>query len=206
MAPGVFVAVSLVAAVVEPGYSIVDDHLSGLASTAATTRWAMTAAFVVLGAGVGTLAAALRHHLGGMAIPAVLTVAAACVVAIGLFPRSCVETACVQTAWHDTAHDVVSVPAYAALLALPLLVARHRAEVGPWAVRGLVVVGVVAALVTVLALDPGRSGSGIVQRSIAGLPLLWLAGLTVHLDRTARTGEGRGAVAPRGYARTRSGL
>lgn len=180
LTPAVFVTVSLIASFVEPGYSIVDDHLSGLASTAAELRWWMTGAFVLLGAGVGALAVGLRRY--GAALSAALAVAAVCVVAVGLFPRSCVEVECAAPSWHDRVHDAASAPAYAALLVVPILVARADGA-GPWGRRGLAVVVVVVGLVVALALDPGRAGNGLVQRGIAVVPLLWLAGLALHLGR-----------------------
>lgn len=209
VAPGVFVVVTSVAAALQPGYSVADDHLSGLASTAASTRWWVTAAFVVLGVGVGALAAALRHRLSDVRMAVVvLAFGAVCVTAIGLFPRSCVETECLSPTWHDTVHDAVSVPGYATLLALPLLFATRRADIGRWAPAGIAVAAVAAGLIVVLALDPGRSGSGLVQRGIAVVPLVWLAGVTIRLGRGAplKGVDGRGAAATAGYARIRPGL
>ena len=72
--PVAFVVSWAVAGATTPGYSSVDDAISDLAAVGASTRVAMTSAFVVFGLGLIAFGLALRETLDGPAwIAAVVT-------------------------------------------------------------------------------------------------------------------------------------
>ncbi len=210
VAPIAFAVIAAVAGVLEPGYSPVEDHLSGLAAASADHRWLMTAGFLVLGAGALVLAAALRwrepaaaateqghrHSAGGppaepgaasacggwrrRSAALVLAVAGASVVLLGLFPRSCVEVACAAPDWRHDVHDAASAPAYLSLLVAPPLLAADRDAAR---LLALAVAGTTAALFVVFVAAPIDGIGGLVQRLAIALPLGWL--VVTSMDQRA---------------------
>lgn len=192
VAPAVFLAAAALTGLAEPGYSVVDDHLSGLAAVPASTRWLTTLAFVVLAAGIVAVGRSLGRERRAIATLAAL--AGLAVVLVGLLPRDCVDVACTAPSWHHRAHDAASVPAYLALVGLPPLVAR------PLGASRRVLVAVVAATVAaglLFALDPFDRGSGMFQRVAVAVPLVWLAATTTCYARQSlpdATGVGSDAL------------
>jgi hypothetical membrane protein len=174
--PAAFVATWAALGATRSGYSPVEDAISRLAETGTTTRPAMTAGFVVYGVGLAGWAAALRSGVEGPAwIPAAGVAAAT--VGVAAFP--------LRPDASGAVHAAFAVAGYAALAAVPLVVAagpvlaRH-----PAAARLSVAVGVVTAGLLV-ASAAGAPAHGLTQRAGLTLGDGWVAVSSALLLRQA---------------------
>jgi len=119
--PVVFIATWALAGSTRAGYSPADDAISDLAAGGASTRVAMTIAFVVYGLGMVAFAFALRETLDGTAWVAALITGIA-TIGVAMTPLG---------GWSgDGAHAAFAGLGYVSIVALPLLAA------GPFGARG----------------------------------------------------------------------
>lgn len=138
--PVAFVATWVIAGATTSGYSSVDGAISDLASVHASTRVAMTAAFVVFGFGLLAFGFALRETLDG---PAWIAAVAAGVCTLGV-------AATPLGGWSgDDVHGALAGLGYAAIVALPLLAAIPLARAGR---RGWARVSVLTAAISAVCL------------------------------------------------------
>jgi Protein of unknown function (DUF998) len=97
--PAAFTAAWVTSTVRQTGYSIAEEHLSGLAAPDARDSGIMIAGFVTLGAGIATIAAGLLRRDRMLLHPA---------DAVGG-----------GQSWHNHGHDLASLAIYAALIVAP---------------------------------------------------------------------------------------
>ncbi len=195
--PAAFTAAWVVSTLRQTGYSVAEEHLSGLAAPDARDPEIMLAGFLALGACTTAFASALHQALGGRgragAGPWLVGCAGVGTFAAGLLRRDRMllhpPGGAVGQSWHNDGHDLASAVVYAALLAAPLLLAGRFAGDPDWArLRGPAAAASVAtaALLVVFwsrALEPWN---GIVQRVAVTVPLGFMAALAWHLLRRPR--------------------
>jgi tRNA (cmo5U34)-methyltransferase len=131
---------------------------------------------------------------GSVAGPVLIALCGLGMVALGLLRNDCssLTDACErrveagEVSWQHTAHDVVSVPVFAAAVAAPVLLAlRFRADPGwrslaPFSAGAAVVV---AALFALGGLEPAASWNGVIQRVAVSAALVWLEVVALRLLR-----------------------
>ena len=157
-----------------PGYSAVDDPISGLAAVNADTRPLMTAGFIAFGVGVPLFAVTARAGLGWMT--AVATgVATLAVAALPLDRSASVDT------WHGVAATI----GYVTLAATPVLSARRLRGCG---CRHLARFGVICSAVaaTALALTTTGLPTGLFQRIGLTAGDVWIMAAAVAAQRGLR--------------------
>ena len=154
--PVAFVAAWLVAGLLTPGYSPVDQPISRLAASGADTRPLTTAGFVAFGVLLPVYALALRRLLGSRGAALAAAGSGIATLAVAALPLSREGGQGVDT-WHAVAAGC----GYAAQVLAPLLGGRHlrgRARTTSYAVAALAA----ACLVGSLAV-PGLTG--LLQRT-----------------------------------------
>ena len=190
VAPVAFVVSWAIAGAREPGYSAVEDHLSGLAAVGASTAWLMIGAFVVLGIGAIAFGVGLaRRRPDATRSARIIVVAGAATILVGAFRRDCPFVACGgDPTWHNLAHDLVSAPAFAGLIFAPWFMPVHRR-----ASRAVSLLALGAVLL--FATQPDGWG-GALQRGIATVPLVWLSAMAWILAGQGPTGAPADPLAP----------
>jgi hypothetical protein len=196
LAPVIFTAAWIVAGLVQDGYSARREDISGLAARSAEYPWLMMAGLLTTGLLVAAFALALHHGVrrGSVAGPALVALCGLGIVALGLLRNDCsslteecesrVEAG--EVSWQHTAHDLVSVPVFAAAIAAPLVLAlRFRADPS-W--RSLAPVSGAAAAVlgaffALGGIEAAPSWNGVIQRVAVSAELLWLEVAALHLLR-----------------------
>jgi len=176
--PVLFTAAWVAGSLLQTGHSAGSVQLSGLAAMDARDPGLMMAGFVGLGACSIAFGAALRRlRPAGSAGPWLVTVAGAATVAAGLFRRDhllLTGPGFTGESWHNQVHDVVSGVAYAAMIAVPLVLAHSFRADPDWAglSRPLQVLAIVSAAALALfasrALEPWNAA---VQQAAVTLPL-----------------------------------
>jgi hypothetical membrane protein len=193
LGPAAFTVAWAAASARQPGYSLANEHISGLAAPDARSPSVMTAGFWALGASTVGFAAALDRRLGGRSIgPALLGASGLAICAAGSLRRDRMsnwpmpgEPPRRQTAVND-AHDLSSVLAHVCATTGLLATARRmRQEPG---LRDLALPTAAAALassgvMSYFARDVVRPGNGIVQRIGISVPLAFTSRLAVRLLR-----------------------
>jgi len=176
----------------QTGYSIAEEHLSGLAAPDARDPAIMLAGFLALGACTTAFGSALREALGGPGLagpgPWLVRCAGIGTVAAGLLRRDRMllhpPGAVPGQSWHNHGHDLASGIVYAALLVAPLLLARRFDGDPAWsrlrgpAVAASLTTAALLALFWSQALEPWN---GIVQRVAVTVPLGFMAALAGRL-------------------------
>jgi Protein of unknown function (DUF998) len=187
--PGAFTAAWVVSGRRQDGYSLRNEHISGLAAPDARDPEVLIAGFVVLGAATIGFAAALRERLGGREAglgPYLLGITGAGAIAAGLLRRDHMllhpldEPPDWQQSWRNNGHDLSAGVIYTTSVAAPLLLARHLARDPQLASLGPVGLGLSAAslaLMGVFATQVDRRGNGIVQRVMVSLPMAFMSAL-----------------------------
>lgn len=177
--PVIFTAAWVVSSLRQTGYSATEVQLSGLAATDARDPQIMIAGFIGLGICSVAFGAAIgRVTAAGSAGPRLVMSAGAVTVAAGLFRRDhmlLVGPSFAGESWHNQIHDLVSGAAYAAMIAVPLVLARRLRADPDWAglSRPLQVLALISA--AALALFASRTAepwNGVVQRVAVTLPLI----------------------------------
>ena len=207
--PVLFTVAWVVSSLRQAGHSAAGVQLSGLAAEDARDPQIMMAGFVVLGAGTVIFGAGLgRVTARRSAGPWLVVAAGAASVAAGLFRRDDMLLAgpgLAGESWHHQVHDVVSVLAYGAMLAAPLVLGRRWRDDPNWGVLSRPVqVLALAGAVALAVFASGAAGpyNAVVQRIAVTLPLtaeILMAGrmLTVPVTGSpARPGIAPGHGAP----------
>jgi hypothetical protein len=161
----------------QAGHPAAEVQLSGLAAQDARDPQIMIAGFVVLGACSAGFGAALRTATRRSAGPWLVVAGGAAAVAAGAFRRDhmlLTGPGFAGESWHNQVHDVVSVVAYAAMLAAPLVLARQFRADPRWAAiaRPVQVLALAsAAAMAVFASRAAEPCNGAVQRTAVTLAL-----------------------------------
>ena len=190
--PAAFTAAWVAGTLRQSGYSVAEEHLSGLAAPDARDPELMLAGFLALGVCTTAFGGALRDALGGPGRagpgPWLVRCAGMATVAAGLLRRDRMllhpPGGGAGASWHNQGHDLASGVAYAALLAAPLLLAARFGADPAWArLRALALATslVTAALLAVFWSEVLEPWNGIVQRVVVTIPLAFMAALAVHL-------------------------
>jgi hypothetical protein len=192
--PVAFTAAWVASTLRQTGYSIAEEHLSGLAAPDARDPEIMLAGFLALGACTTAFGSALGEALGGPGRagpgPWLVRCAGLGTIAAGLLRRDRMllhppeALALPGQSWHNHGHDLASGIAYAALLAAPLLLARRFAGDPAWSgLRGPAVAAclVTAALLLVFWSEVFEPWNGILQRVAVTVPLGLMAALAGRL-------------------------
>jgi hypothetical membrane protein len=197
--PAAFTAAWLVGTVREPGYSVSDEHISGLAAPDARSPNAMRAGFMTLGVCSIAFASAvdrrLREDAAGRGSgwgPALLAASGLAIGIAGVLPRDRMSNFVPQgervapQSWVNEGHDLASVAAQvtgsAGLIALSRRLARDPALddlSGAAARAALTSSGAMAWFARAVT----RPGNGVVQRVGVSIPLLFMARMGVRLLR-----------------------
>jgi Protein of unknown function (DUF998) len=175
--PVLFTAAWVVSSLRQAGHPAAAVQLSGLAAEDARDPQLMMTAFVVLGACSIGLGAALSRVVPRSAGPWLVMAAGAATVAAGVFRRDhmlLTGPGFTGESWHNQVHDVVSVVAYGAMLAAPLVLGRRFRADPDWAVlaRPVQVLALASALaLAVFASRAVEPWNGVVQRVAVTLAL-----------------------------------
>ena len=192
--PVVFLAVTVLAGLLKPGYDNADQAISDLA--VGTHGWLQTANFLALGLAMIAAAAALapgcRSERRSPTAVALLAAAGAGMFTLGFFPTDLAGAPATGT---GAIHNTVSVAVFFALIAAAALHGRalRRAGAEPGLARylRLTAIGVFAVLV-VFALfagdvgDPLHPVSGIIERVFIAGALGWITVVSRRVLRAAR--------------------
>jgi uncharacterized membrane protein HdeD (DUF308 family) len=176
--PALFTAAWVAGSLRQPGHSMTEVQLSGLAADDARDPQIMIAGFVALGVCSIVFGAGLGRRIAPRAAGArLVVVAGAATVLAGVFRRDhllLTGPGFAGESWHNQVHDVVSGVAYGAMIAAPLVLGRRfrgdqdwRAVSGPVQVLAL---GSAVALV-VFASRVAEPWNGAVQRIAVTLAL-----------------------------------
>jgi len=174
--PAAFVAAWSILGARTPGYSSADDAISRLAADGASTQAAMTAGFVVFGAGLPLFASALRRTLPGPAW--------ALATATGLATLGVAATP-LGTSAGDALHATFAALGYATLAAVPLAAARPLGAQGRhrWA-QWSVAAGVASA--ACLAATVVGPRHGLFQRAGLTIADAWVVTSAIGMLRATR--------------------
>jgi len=192
--PVLFTVAWVASSLRQAGHSAAEVQLSGLAAEDARDPQIMMAGFVLLGAGTVVFGARLGRVAAPRAAgPWLVLAAGAASIAAGLFRRDhmlLTGPGFAGESWHNQVHDVVSGVAYGAMLAAPLVLARHWRDDQDWAplsrpVQALTLVS--AAALALFASGIAGPYNGVVQRIAITLALgaeILIAGRMLTLPAT----------------------
>ena len=191
LCPVLFTAAWLVAGLRRRDYHPLRDDLSVLSAVGAPDAWIVSGGLV--GSGLLTIAFAvgLRRWARASGRPSlgatVLLLAGAGIVALGLLPEDApgpippVDRGSLT----NQLHDATSVAVFLVLVAMPPLLARSLPATPAW--RRLRQTALPTSLLTLVLvavyLARLSAWSGLVQRLLASVPLLWMAALALRLLR-----------------------
>lgn len=163
-----------------PGYSPVDDPISRLAASGASTRAPMTLGLLAFAAGVGVYVPDVRRTYGAPAAIAA-AVSAAGAVAIAATP--------LDSSAGGTPHAVAAGLTYLGLAAAPALAARRLANDGheKTARASIVAAASCGAAFAGSALAP--RAAGLLQRTGLTIGQAWLAISALHVLARRTTGS-----------------
>jgi hypothetical protein len=196
LAPFIFTSAWVVAEHVQDGYSARREDISALAARTAEHPWLMMAGFVTSGLLVCAFALALDHGVrrGSVVGPVLVMLCGLGMVALGLLRNDCsslteeckARIAAGRVSWQHSAHDLLSVPVFAAAAAAPIALALRFRGDARW--RALAPFSAAAALVlaALFALDgieAAPSWNGLIQRLAVSAALLWLEVAAMRLFR-----------------------
>jgi hypothetical membrane protein len=194
--PAAFTAAWAIATARQPGYSLANEHISGLAAPDAHAPGVMTAGFVALGASTIVFASQLERRLGGSRPagvgPLLLGLSGAATIAAGVLRRDRMSNYPMPglppapPSWRNDGHDAASVIGHlAAGAGMLALAARFTREPG-WGRLAAPVVATVATssgLMAAFARDVTRPGNGIVQRVGISVPVAAMGAIAWKLAR-----------------------
>jgi hypothetical protein len=187
--PAAFTAAWIVSGQRQDGYSVRNEHISGLAAPDARNPEVLMTGFIVMGVATIGFAAALRERLGGREAglgPYLLGVTGLGAIAAGLLRRDHMllhpldEPPDWEQSWRNDGHDLAAGVIYTTSVAAPLLLARRLArdpQLAPMVPLGLGVSAGSLALMAVFATQVDRRGNGIVQRVMVSLPMAFMSAL-----------------------------
>jgi hypothetical protein len=199
--PAAFTAAWATSTLRQTGYSIAEEHLSGLAAPDARDPEIMIAGFVTLGACTTAFGSALEAALGGRSrtgvAPALIRGAGIATIAAGLLRRDRMllhpaDALGVGQSWHNHGHDLVSLALYGALMVAPPMLA-HRLRGDPrWSALWPAAIATTGGSTALLALFWSRAvepWNGIVQRVAVTIPMAAMAAFAIQLLRHGPAGE-----------------
>ncbi len=194
LGPVAFTAAWALSSARQEGYSIFDEHISGLAAPDARDPWVMVAGFLTLGAGTIAAGSALEDALGGWQPagwgPRLVQASGVAALAAGLLRRDRMllglPEGVERQSWKNYGHDLAAGVVYICLVAAPLAVAARVHDDPVW--QHLVVPSCLASAATFATLAVFASEriahlNGIVQRVMVSLPALGLSALSLDLLR-----------------------
>ena len=192
--PVAFTAAWVAASLLQAGHGAAEVQISGLAAPDARDPRVMITGFVVLGSCSVAFGSALYSELGGAGRagpgPRLIQVTGVLTIAAGLLRRDrMLLTAPAGESWHNHAHDLVSVPIYLALVAVPLLLARRFRGDPRWSPLCVpLAAGSLATLAVLVMFLGGASpaADGVLQRIGVTLPLAALGAVALRLLATGR--------------------
>ena len=203
LGPAAFTAAWALGTVRQPGYSVANEHISGLAAPDADAPHVMTAGFLALGAGTVLFARELHGRLGGDRGagrgPLLLGLSGLAVLAAGALRRDRMSNypmpgePLVRPSWRNDAHDLASVVSHVAGTAGMLaLAARFRIDPTwrPWTLPTVAAAAAGSGLSGYFASEVTRPGSGILQRTAVSIPLGYESAIACKLLRTPLTPRG----------------
>jgi hypothetical protein len=187
--PAAFTAAWAVSTARQDGYSIKDEHISGLAAPDARDPAVMIAGFLVLGAGTIAAGSAIEDALGGWERagwgPRLIQVSGMAGLLAGVLRRDRMllspPDGIEGQSWRNDGHDVAAGVVYLCLVAAPIALAARFRDDPVWG--QLITPAVVASAMTLAALAVFASQrlepwNGIVQRAMVTLPGAGLAALS----------------------------
>ncbi len=195
LAPLAWTGAWVLAGLLQPGYDIRRDYISGLAAMTAQNPALMIGGFILGGVGTVIFAVGLFRAIGrgnGTRFgPALMALVGVGIIAAGIFRTDCSEAATVcalrdqfgLTSWHSHVHDMLA-NGYV-LFSLPPLLLSRRFRPGA-ARRRLQALSIAIGAVTVVfaalfhwhALAPW---SGVLQRVFITAPFVWVEAAALHL-------------------------
>jgi|tagenome__1003787_1003787.scaffolds.fasta_scaffold20619637_2 hypothetical membrane protein len=196
--PLVFLAVTVLAGLLKPGYDAREQSVSDLAVGA--YGWLQTANFFVLGLAMiaASLALAGRASRGAVAL---LAAAGAGMVAVALFPT---DLAGAPPTAHGAAHDTISLGIFLALIAASAVhgrALRRAARERGLARYSTLTAAAVFALFAVFAVfagdvgDPLHAVSGLIERVFIAAAFGWVTVVSMRLLASRRADAVVGAHA-----------
>lgn len=197
VAPILLTAAWVAGGLVQRGYSARREDISALAAMDAEHAWIMIAGLATSGALTAAFAVGLGWGVRGSRIgPAVVGLVGVGMVALGFLRNDCsslteackarVEAGAVS--WHHRAHDVVSVPVFAAAVIAPLLMAwtfRSNTCFSPLALYSISTAAALAVLFALGGVEAFPAWDGAIQRAAVTAAILWMEVIALRLLRHA---------------------
>jgi hypothetical protein len=197
LGPAAFTAAWAVSTARQDGYSIRDEHISGLAAPDARTPALMMAGFFALGAGTIAAGSALEDALGGWRRagwgPRLIQASGIAGLAAGALRRDRMllkppdGTSHTQS-WKNDGHDLAAGVVYICLVAAPVALALRWQDDPRWshlvrpALTGSAITLGTLSLFASRVIEPWN---GLVQRAMVTLPGAGMAALSLELLRQA---------------------
>lgn len=193
--PAAFLTAMTVSERRQDGYSIRDEHISGLAAPDARNPVLVRSGFVLMGVSTIAFATALRDRLGGRRAglgPILLALTGAGALGAGLLRRDRMllhppdQPDDWEQSWKNDGHDISAGVIYATSVTAPLLLFRHLTRddrLAPLAPIGIAASATSLTLMAIFATKVDRQGNGVVQRVMVGLPMAYMSALAWRMLR-----------------------
>jgi len=187
--PAVFTTAWAISTARQEGYSVRDEHISGLAAPDADHPGVMITGFLVLGAGTIAAGSALEDALGGWQRagwgPRLIQVSGMAALVAGVLRRDRMLLGLPEgvehQSWHNDGHDLAAGVVYICLVAAPIALAVRFRDDPVWGPLITPALTASAATLGTLALFASQrivQWNGVVQRAMVSLPGLGLAALS----------------------------
>ncbi len=193
--PAAFLTAMTVSERRQDGYSIRDEHISGLAAPEARNPELVLSGFLVMGVSTIAFATALRDRLGGRRAglgPILLALTGAGAIGAGLLRRDRMllhppdQPDDWEQSWKNDGHDISAGVIYATSVTAPLLLFRHLVRderLAPMAPIGIAASATSLTLMGIFATQVDRPGNGVVQRVMVSLPMAYMSALAWRMLR-----------------------
>ncbi len=195
LGPAAFVTTFVVSERRQEGYSIRDEHISGLAAPDARNPEVLLSGFLMMGVSTIGFATALRQHLGGRRAglgPILLGLSGVGAIGAGLLRRDRMllhppdQPDDHRQSWKNDGHDISAGVIYTTSVGAPLLLYRHlkRDErLAPMAPVGIAASAASLTLMGIFATQVDRKGNGVIQRVMVSLPMGFMSALAWRMLR-----------------------
>ncbi len=193
--PAAFLTAMTVSERRQDGYSIRDEHISGLAAPDARNPQLVMTGFLAMGMSTVAFATALRGRLGGRRAglgPILLALSGAGAIGAGLLRRDRMllhppdQPDDWKQSWKNDGHDISAGVIYATSVAAPLFLFRHLTRdqrLAPMAPIGIATSATSLTLMAIFATQVDRRGNGIVQRVMVSMPMGFMSALAWRMLR-----------------------
>jgi hypothetical protein len=198
LGPAAFTAAWIVSGRRQEGYSIRNEHISGLAAPDARDPHVMTGGFVALGAGTITFAYELDRRLGGPRRaglgPSLMAGAGVCTLLAAMLRRDRMANVLpgergqggrpYRQSRANDGHDIASIAGQACTVLAQLALARRFRGDPEWGdlwVPAVASAALTGSLGLYFAAETARPGNGIVQRFGLTIALAGMATLAIRL-------------------------